>query len=119
MDNIDLSHLIDRLESMEDSAGASLNAMSAFLPQSNRANLIIAGEVIFTKPVEKSRELRIKIVVYDPEGRVMDTYSEDIGTAGVPFDAFSLKLHDIDHVNLSKIRVYPIRRIISEYGFDD
>lgn len=117
MEKTDLTHLIDRLDSMEDSAGASLNAISAYIGKRVRDVLCVSGEIVFTKPISMYREIRIKAAIYDSEGRVVDTTSEELGDPGIPFDTFSFSFHDLEDLSISKIRIYPIRRIISENGY--
>lgn len=117
MEKTDLTHLIDRLDSMEDSAGASLNAISAYIGKRVRDVLCVSGEIVFTKPISMHREVRIKAVIYDSEGRVVDKTSEELGDPGIPFDAFSFSFHDLEDLSISKIRIYPIRRVISEDGY--
>lgn len=117
MEKTDLTHLIDRLDSMEDSAGASLNAISAYIGKRVRDVLCVSGEIIFTKPISMHREVRIKAAIYDSEGRVVDTTSEELGDPGIPFDTFSFSFHDLEDLTITKIRIYPIRRIISKDGY--
>ena len=106
--SLDLTHLIDRLESIEEKANLVLGSLSAINSNNHGYELQVSGDCVFSKPPKTGYEIRINVVVYDEQGRVSAKEHTYIGAPGSPFDAFSIKV-DGNHASATKIRVYVTR----------
>jgi hypothetical protein len=106
--SLDLTHLIDRLESIEEKANLVLGSLSAINRNQHGYELVVSGDCVFSKPPRTEYEVSVNVVVYDEQGRVSAKEQTNLGAPGSPFDAFSIKV-DGNHASATKIRIYVTR----------
>lgn len=103
---VDLSHLLERLESTELKLGVDLSSLSATLDEDR---LEVCGEAIFHDLPSRNSSISVNVVVYDNQSRVVKKESEWIGSKDVPYDAFSLSIYSVTS-DVSRIRIYVTER---------
>lgn len=108
MTHEDISQNIERLEAVEDKLGISLNALSAFLIDSNY--LRCCGEVHLSGgKTTLASNIAIIAAAYDKQGRVVENQKRTINSEEFyAFQTFEMELN-VENAQVAKIRIYASR----------
>jgi hypothetical protein len=107
----DITHLIERLDALEDRENVRFEALYArFYTGSDGCPwLRVCGEIHARDGLNVAHQLKVAVTVYDPKGRILNTGMSWVAGPDkfYGFEAFVIGLNTIGPI--AKIRLYPQR----------
>lgn len=107
----DITHLIERLEALEEREGVRFESVYAlsFRGSDGCPWLRVCGEIHARDGLEIANQLKVSVSAYDAKGRILNT---GVSWIAAPekfygFEAFIIQLNTIGEI--AKVRLYPQR----------
>jgi hypothetical protein len=107
----DVTHLIERLDALEEREGVRFESLYAlFFTNTEGCPMVrVCGEIHAREGLEIAHQLKVAVTAYDPKGRVLHTGESWVAAPGTfyGFQAFIMQLNAIGPIG--RIRLYPQR----------
>jgi hypothetical protein len=107
----DITHLIERLDALEEREGVRFESLYAlfFTSTEGPPYVRVCGEIHARDGLEIAHQLKFAVTAYDPKGRVLITGESWVAAPEkfYGFQAFIIQLNAIGPIG--KIRLYPQR----------
>lgn len=107
----DITHMIERLDALEDREGVRFESLYALFFTSTEGSpyVRVCGEVHARDGLEIAHQLKVAVAAYDPKGRVLNT-GESWVAAPEKFYGFQAFIIQVNAPGpIGKIRLYPQR----------